>query len=1202
MRIREIRNSQEFQDFCQQLLAAEHDDFQEINDSGGDSGNDGYVPSKGRLYAIYCPETQPNPKEYYQRKIRDDAQKAAAWRDKHGLPVNEWVFVTPVPLSDELTQYVSKKAQENGVPSGIVWSEKRLQHLFTKHSHLRVHFPHLAVPDISAQVEKSHADIITIKDMMSQFVATGGSPQVAYASRLAQSYDRRLNTAKQQLEEGELLRAKQEAEAVLHDLNEETTLQDPTLKAKALSTIAVCEWQEEHFERAAELFEEAHHHAPDDKKYIGNLASAKLLRGETELALEIVDRALEMDPNDTNTITIKANILFRLGREDEAIDLLEDKGKPNLHLYFMGLRSLAEQNFIEAEADFRRLLELEPNNTQCKEYIAQTILQQMQYVLHQVGGSPRLLPGEALDSFEEAQRLLTEVIERYSTQGLTEKLSGPYTNRAAARLILGNTEEALADSIESVKLDPTNGLGYLNKSKAELILGRPEAAAESIDRYIEFSTPATVRWKDIVYLYYMAGRIEKAKAIVLREIQNEFAEDDLAFAELAVEVLELGQDYEAAESLLDRLSEQFPDNSWVLLARARHLRNRGEGQVEEVLRSAIANGGDAALQIAKHNLSHFLYSQRRYEEARSLYRELLTADKGDPVNYNYLVCLFYTHKYREILEFAARMRGDVAVDKEISPIEAAALKALMRFDEAAELYLKLFQQTPSEIGYLVEYGGCLFRRGRGEEALKVFNRVKKQVNKVKDLVALATGFSLLGDPLTAIELCHAALYSAFDNSRLHLFYINLYLKRDKAQDNQIDEKYRQTFKDVTDNFKGRFPDEDAFEVIQVGNNLEGLVERIDRMDVSSTAILQQYQEGLFPISTVAAMKGRNLFSTYAFLTSSPELGFRCSIGDVEEQKRESVTALNANRIAIDLLALFTLARCKRLGLLTKVFGPEVYVHQSVLDELLIMLRDEKEVAQEGFNTIGKEGGKLVRVIVPPDPEEKSVKFLQEITSFVRNSCQVVGFSRELTEEEIELEDFVGTSSAHSAVLAAQREVAFLSDDEALRRVAKEGLNVEGFPTYLLFDIAARRKHIHWMYCYEEVIKLLGWNYRYIPVNAGSLMYCAQKSGYRGGGAFDLALEHLGRAETTIESLTGVLAEFVLRVWPQLSYPLDSSVLNRVLRAATKHHPYEATAIQFITRLLEAKAFPLALRAEMQRLAGTWFKKNFVPPNLGLEND
>lgn len=101
MRISEIRNPQLFQDLCQQLLVTEYPDAKIVNDSRGDKGIDCYVPSSRTLYAMYCPEIHPTPKEYYQRKIRTDLRKAISIRDELGYTIDQWIFITPTPLEEE---------------------------------------------------------------------------------------------------------------------------------------------------------------------------------------------------------------------------------------------------------------------------------------------------------------------------------------------------------------------------------------------------------------------------------------------------------------------------------------------------------------------------------------------------------------------------------------------------------------------------------------------------------------------------------------------------------------------------------------------------------------------------------------------------------------------------------------------------------------------------------------------------------------------------------------------------------------------------------------------------------------------------------------------------------------------------------------------------------------------------------------------
>ncbi|MFL6210112.1 MAG: hypothetical protein ACJ74W_14745 [Pyrinomonadaceae bacterium] len=162
MRISEIRNPQDFQDLCQQLLVAEYGDFQIVDDSSGDRGIDGYVPSTRTLYAMYCPEKPPPPKRYYQRKINDDLRKAAKVKDELGYPAEHWIFLTPAPLGEELHRYISEKAKAAGFATGENQSETHLIHLLAKHAHLRSQFLPLIVSDLESalrEVKEGVADI-----------------------------------------------------------------------------------------------------------------------------------------------------------------------------------------------------------------------------------------------------------------------------------------------------------------------------------------------------------------------------------------------------------------------------------------------------------------------------------------------------------------------------------------------------------------------------------------------------------------------------------------------------------------------------------------------------------------------------------------------------------------------------------------------------------------------------------------------------------------------------------------------------------------------------------------------------------------------------------------------------------------------------------------------------------------------------------
>lgn len=151
MPISDMRNSQRFQDLCQQLFAAEYEDFQHVDDSRGDKGCDGYVPSRRRLFAIYCPEKSPTPIEYYKSKIRQDLNKAVRLRDDYGYQIDDWIFVTPSPLDEELHRFIRESAEASGF-TGISWSEKQLMNLLSRHDKVYRHFPELIMPDLKKEL------------------------------------------------------------------------------------------------------------------------------------------------------------------------------------------------------------------------------------------------------------------------------------------------------------------------------------------------------------------------------------------------------------------------------------------------------------------------------------------------------------------------------------------------------------------------------------------------------------------------------------------------------------------------------------------------------------------------------------------------------------------------------------------------------------------------------------------------------------------------------------------------------------------------------------------------------------------------------------------------------------------------------------------------------------------------------------------
>jgi tetratricopeptide (TPR) repeat protein len=1169
MYVREIRNSQEFQDLCQQLLAAEYEDFQVVDDSGGDRGNDGYVPSQKRLYAIYCPEKHPPPKEYYRDKINSDLRKAAKLRDELGYEIDEWVFVTPAPLPEESFRHLTEKSRSLGFRRGLSWSEKNLVPLLLKHPYLQSLYPELFAPDIQKELRVGFAELTVLQEEsvaihrdtrsgLNELIARldiNDDYQQKYESRVSEEYDRRFKAAKELFDRGLYSRAEDAYQELLRDLKVDDAKPDRVLFWKACTNTALCFWHRHDNASAAEWFEEAYSYNPDDKKSIANLATAQMFRGDTDSAIATIERALEIDPEDEDSITIKANVLSSAGRISDAVEFLDKSGRKKLHTFFEALKFNQEGSYLRAADLFRDLLGDEPDNEDYLEHAAANLLMGHQRTLLREKILPWKMPESTRADFEECERLLTRAVELLSGKENLGKLMGVYVNRSAARMILGRAGEALGDCHNAIKLDPSNADAYLNKSKAEAALDDFDAAIESMKEYERLSGGIGPRSKELIYYHYLAGRMDEAKRLLSDRLAGEITREDLdnEFLNVAVNIYDHCLDFELSEELIGRVDASYPDHPNTLLLRARHLRNTGKEGTEELLRRAFHAAEPSRKDFVAIELAGYLFSHGSYRKALPLYEKLIEGQEITPLHINYLVCLYHAGKFAEALEVALKMRGDVEVDPEVSQIEAASHIALGNLQRASEILLAIYQKSPSRIDCLVECGICLFKLDRLGKALKVFDQARNRIEKTKDLIAMAEGYLALGQHKTAVELSFKALNQSHNDPKAHLSYIKCCLGAEHAGENDLGEKYIKAFQDSIGKFAERFPGYKNFRQIDVGEDLSGLFKMLDEDASSSTQLLDLYKQGALPVYAIGVFKGRDIFTVWSALSSMPGFGVRAAVGDLEEQGIEVKTASQCREVVVDLLALFTLQRAKQLSLLGKLFD-RVLVHQLVFEELLSMILEERRYVRQGRTTIGKVEGQYTYQEVPPADIQREIEFLEGIKGFIKEKCQIVGLRKELSKQERKLSQVFGSPAAYSVALASQEGVPLLSDDGLLVRYIRANHKVEGFPTHIMFAVAVERKSLSKYRYFELLLSLLRWHYHYIPVNANFLAYCAKKNGYRSGGDFDLALAELGRKETSTDSMVRVASDFLRVIW-QSSLPsiLKSCVLRRVLSAVTKHH-------------------------------------------------
>jgi len=129
-------------------------DFQVIDGTRGDNGNDGYVASERRMLAIHCPVKPEQKKDAgYLDKIKSDLAKAVRLRDDKKYPIDAWTFITPRKLSDDVISSMRAMGQQHGIEA-FHQEATFLANELQRRDHLMKGFPALAQLRLDAKLEE----------------------------------------------------------------------------------------------------------------------------------------------------------------------------------------------------------------------------------------------------------------------------------------------------------------------------------------------------------------------------------------------------------------------------------------------------------------------------------------------------------------------------------------------------------------------------------------------------------------------------------------------------------------------------------------------------------------------------------------------------------------------------------------------------------------------------------------------------------------------------------------------------------------------------------------------------------------------------------------------------------------------------------------------------------------------------------------
>ena len=366
----------------------------------------------------------------------------------------------------------------------------------------------------------------------------------------------------------------------------------------------------------------------------------------------------------------------------------------------------------------------------------------------------------------------------------------------------------------------------------------------------------------------------------------------------------------------------------------------------------------------------------------------------------------------------------------------------------------------------------------------------------------------------------------------------------------IKSKYVHVLQESLHKFSELFPDTPGLWSLKLEDShktddsekIQPLLDFIDQEHKVSLQIEAAYKENPLPIGAFTNWTGGNILDTWGLLMSNPDLGVRCSIGNPEERSQAlALLGDSQSKLVVDLISLITIHRLEAADAVIKAFG-KLGIARSTVDALLYIINERKGMwsKREGM-TVGKQGDRYVRVVIPPEEVRQSIEYLENILKWIRENCEVHPCTAALEINQLrkqELDEIFQPFFIDTLLIASQPGYLLLSDDEPLRSYARINFNhdagtnfyIDGVWTQVVLEHCVNRNLLDKSEYDKMTMKLVCSHYYHTAFNADVLIEAAKQSDWQPSEPYSSLVQALGGQRTSSSSALNVAVDFLFQLW------------------------------------------------------------------------
>ena len=582
-----------------------------------------------------------------------------------------------------------------------------------------------------------------------------------------------IDAARDLIEQGLIVAARTQLAQIEREAQELTD----SLRFRLLTNLAVCALGEDKFDEASSLLDEAHRIQPQNQTGITNAALAAQLQENPERAAELAQKALSLDPNDSNAAANLIWALWDMGKSERLEEFVASAEwitqEPASTSAIAGIRA-QQARHEDAIALYRSLIDSNPDDVHAHLGLTQCLLAHAQAERLPLAYSNN----ESFARIREAESEAARAVELLRPTQMNARRYEALVLRAGASALLGKLEEAMRDVDAVLGEVPRHPTATLNRGLLLLRKGLPREARKCLEGIQD----PEVRADSLLPLAdacLESGDAPAAIALLRGSFNLEPpGREDLGRADSLLRAEAAIKAEDSVGAVLEAALERFPnDPALFTLVAVRSSLNGDAQATETALIKAIELASEHQRQALQSQLGHLYASLGRFTDAAEQFSNASCDDASHPDAIPMLLSLFNSRQYRRALDLARSIRAnsDLA-PRVVIEVEAEILGYVGDPGRAALLQRELCSREDSTPEDNVRLALTLFRCGTRDAALETILQIDTSElgHDSQTLMRLAHMKRFLG----ATDYIHDAYLSrryGTNNPDTHLGYFTLFM-------------------------------------------------------------------------------------------------------------------------------------------------------------------------------------------------------------------------------------------------------------------------------------------------------------------------------------------------------------------------------------------------------------------------------------------